>query len=127
MAEVYGIDVSRETLSKTTHATLEEMTDWRNRPLEQVYAAVFIDAIVVKIREGQVINRPAYCAIGVTADGTRDILSIWIGSGGGGEGAKFWLQVLTEIKNRGTNGVCIVVCDGHKGLPEAIETTCRSR
>jgi len=82
---------------------------------------VFIDAIVVKIRDGQVTNRPAYTAIGVTADGTRDILGIWIGTGG--EGAKFWLQVLTEIKNRGTSDVCIVVCDGLKGLPEAIETT----
>lgn len=121
LAEVYGTDVSRETVSKITDAILEEMTDWLNRPLEQVYAAVFIDAIVVKIRDGQVTNRPAYCAIGVTADGTRDILGIWIGSGG--EGAKFWLQVLTEIKNRGTNDVCIVVCDGLKGLPEAIETT----
>lgn len=121
LAEVYGTDVSRETVSKITDAILEEMHDWLNRPLEQVYAAVFIDAIVVKIRDGQVTNRPAYCAIGVTADGTRDILGIWIGTGG--EGAKFWLQVLTEIKNRGTNDVCIVVCDGLKGLPEAIETT----
>ena len=121
LAEVYGTDVSRETVSKITDAILEEMHDWLNRPLEQVYAAVFIDASVVKIRDGQVTNRPAYCAIGVTADGTRDILGIWIGTGG--EGAKFWLQVLTEIKNRGTNDVCIVVCDGLKGLPEAIETT----
>jgi putative transposase len=121
LAEVYGTEVSRETVSKITDAILEEMHDWLNRPLEQVYAAVFIDAIVVKIRDGQVTNRPAYCAIGVTADGTRDILGIWIGTGG--EGAKFWLQVLTEIKNRGTSDVCIVVCDGLKGLPEAIETT----
>jgi putative transposase len=121
LAEVYGTNVSRETISKVTDAVLEEMADWLNRPLEQVYAAVFIDAIVVKIRDGQVTNRPAYCAIGVTADGTRDILGIWIGTGG--EGAKFWLQVLTEIKNRGTQDVCIVVCDGLKGLPEAIETT----
>jgi len=121
LAEVYGTDVSRETVSKITDAILGEMSDWLNRPLEQVYAAVFIDAIVVKIRDGQVTNRPAYTAIGVTADGTRDILGIWIGSGG--EGAKFWLQVLTEIKNRGTQDVCIVVCDGLKGLPEAIETT----
>jgi putative transposase len=113
--------VSRETISKITDAILGEMAEWLNRPLEQVYAAVFIDAIVVKIRDGQVTNRPAYTAIGVTADGTRDILGIWIGTGG--EGAKFWLQVLTEIKNRGTSDVWIVVCDGLKGLPEAIETT----
>lgn len=121
LAEVYGASVSRETVSKITDTILEEMHEWLNRPLEQVYAAVFIDAIVVKIRDGQVTNRPAYCAIGVTADGTRDILGIWIGTGG--EGAKFWLQVLTEIKNRGTEDVCIVVCDGLKGLPESIEAT----
>jgi putative transposase len=121
LAEVYGTDISRETISKITDAILDEMAEWLNRPLEQVYAAVFIDAIVVKIRDGQVTNRPAYTAIGVTADGTRDILGIWIGTGG--EGAKFWLQVLTEIKNRGTSDACIVVCDGLKGLPEAIETT----
>jgi putative transposase len=121
LAEVYGTNVSRETISKITDAILGEMADWLNRPLEQVYAAVFIDAIVVKIRDGHVTNRPAYTAIGVTADGTRDILGIWIGTGG--EGAKFWLQVLTEIKNRGTQDVCIVVCDGLKGLPEAIEAT----
>jgi putative transposase len=121
LAEVYGTSVSRETVSKITDAILEEMGEWLNRPLEQVYAAVFIDAIVVKIRDGQVTNRPAYCAIGVTADGTRDILGVWIGTGG--EGAKFWLQVLTEIKNRGTEDVCIVVCDGLKGLPESIEAT----
>jgi putative transposase len=81
LAEVYGTDVSRETVSKIIDAILEEMSDWLNRPLEQVYAAVFIDAIVVKIRDGQVTNRPAYTASGVTADGTRDILGIWIGTG----------------------------------------------
>jgi putative transposase len=82
---------------------------------------VFIDAIHVKIRDGQVTNRPVYTAIGVTVDGERDILGLWIGSGG--EGAKYWLQVLTEIKNRGTTDVCIVVCDGLKGLPDAIGAT----
>ncbi len=121
LAEVYGTQVSRETISKVTDAILEEMNDWLNRPLEQVYAAVFIDAIVVKVRDGQVTNKPVYTAIGVTVEGTRDILGIWLGDGG--EGAKFWLQVLTEIKNRGTDDVCIVVCDGLKGLPDAIEQT----
>jgi hypothetical protein len=81
---------------------------------------VFIDAINVKVRDGQVTNRPVYVAIGVTCGGERDILGLWAGDGG--EGAKFWLAVLTEIKNRGTNDVCIVVCDGLKGLPEAITT-----
>ena len=76
------------------------------------------DALVVKIRDGRVTNRPVYTAIGVTVDGERDILGLWVGNGG--EGAKFWLQVFTEMKNRGVEDVCIVVCDGLKGLPEAI-------
>ena len=82
---------------------------------------VFIDAMVVKIRDGQVTNRPIYTAIGVTIDGRREILGLWAGTGG--EGAKFWLQVLTEIKNRGTEDVCMLVCDGLKGLPDAIDAT----
>lgn len=121
MAEVYGADVSRDTVSRITDRIVEEMTEWQNRPLDRVYPVLFIDALVVKIRDGQVTNRPVYTAIGVTVDGERDILGLWVGSGG--EGAKFWLQVLTEIKNRGTEDVCIVVCDGLKGLPEAIEAT----
>ena len=91
------------------------------RPLERVYPVVFIDAMVVKIRDGQVANRPIYTAIGVTVDRKRDILGLWAGTGG--EGAKFWLQVLTEIKNRGIDDVCIVCCDGLKGLPDSIEAT----
>ena len=85
-----------------------------------MYPVVFIDAIFVKVRDGQVANRPVYVAIGVTCAGERDILGLWAGDGG--EGAKFWLSVLTEIKNRGTTDVCIVVCDGLKGLPDAINT-----
>ena len=121
LAEVYGTDVSRETISKITDPVLEELADWLNRPLDRVYPVIFIDAIVVKIRDGQVANRPVYAAIGVTVDGKRDILGLWVGTGG--EGAKYWLQVLTEIKNRGVDDVCIVVCDGLKGLPDAIEAT----
>jgi putative transposase len=121
LAEVYGTEVSRETISKITDAVLEEMAEWLNRPLDRVYPVVFIDAIVVKVRDGQVTNRPFYAAIGVTVDGKRDILGIWAGNGG--EGAKYWLQVLTEIKNRGVDDVCMVVCDGLKGLPDAIEAT----
>ena len=74
------------------------MSEWQNRPLDRVYPVIFIDALVVKIRDGQVTIRPVYTAIGVTLDGERDILGLWVGNGG--EGAKFWLQVLTEIKNR---------------------------
>lgn len=121
LAEVYSTNISRETISKITDRVLGELADWQNRPLDRVYPVVFIDAIVVKIRDGQVANRPVYAAIGVTVDGQRDILGLWIGTGG--EGAKYWLQVLTEIKNRGVDDVCIVVCDGLKGLPESIEAT----
>lgn len=96
------------------------MAEWCNRPLERVYPVLFIDAIHVKVRDGQVTNRPVYVVIGVTCAGERDILGLWAGDGG--EGVKFWLQVLTEIKNRGTADVCIAVCDGLKGLPEAINT-----
>ncbi len=121
LAETYGTDVSRETISKITDRVLDDLAEWQNRPLDRVYPVIFIDAIVVKIRDGQVANRPVYTAIGVTVDGQRDILGLWIGTGG--EGAKYWLQVLTEIKNRGVEDACIVVCDGLKGLPESIEAT----
>src|SRR6187397_3085737 len=86
-AEVYGASVSKETVSRITDRVVEEMQVWWSRPLEPVYAAVFIDAIVVKVRDGQVANRPIYAAIGVTLDGERDILGLWAGTGG--EGAKF--------------------------------------
>jgi len=118
--DVYGATVSKDTISRIADKVIEEMTEWCNRPLESVYPLVFIDAIFVKVRDGQVTNRPIYVAIGVTCAGERNILGLWAGDGG--EGAKFWLSVLTEIKNRGTADVCIVVCDGLKGLPEAINT-----
>ena len=85
-----------------------------------MYAVIFIDAINVKIREGQVANRPIYLALGVTADGERDVLGLWAGEHGDGEGAKYWLRVLSEIKNRGVRDVCMLVCDGLKGLPNAV-------
>jgi transposase-like protein len=117
-AEIYGASVSKETISRITDKVLEEMTDWAARPLESTYAAIFIDAIVVKVRDGQVANRPFYAAIGVTLAGERDILGLWAGSGG--EGAKFWMAVLTDLKNRGVNDSFFVVCDGLKGLPEVV-------
>jgi transposase-like protein len=120
-AEVYGAKVSKDTISRITEKVVEEMTEWRNRPLDRVYPAIFIDAIVVKVRDGQVVNRPIYVVIGVSINGERDILGLWAGDGS--EGAKFWLAVLTEIKNRGVEDVCIAVCDGLKGLPESITTT----
>ena len=120
-ANVYGATVSRDTISRITDAVVEQLAEWRDRPLDRVYPVMFIDAIVVKIRDGQVVNRPIYVAIGVTVNGERDILGMWAGDGG--EGAKFWLSVLTEIRNRGVVDVCMVVCDGLRGLPEAITTT----
>ena len=119
-AEVYGASVSKDTISKITDKVVEEMTEWSNRPLDPVYPVIFIDAIMVKVRDGQVRNKPIYVVIGVTVNGERDILGLWAGDGG--EGAKFWLQVLTELKNRGVQDVCIAVCDGLKGLPDAITT-----
>src|ERR1700739_3297603 len=120
LEEVYGAEVSKQTITAITDRVMEGMAEWQNRPLDAVYAVVFIDAIQVKIREGQVANRPIYLALGVTADGTRDVLGLWAGEHGDGEGAKFWLRVLSEIKNRGTKDVLMVVCDGLKGLPDAV-------
>jgi putative transposase len=97
---------------------IEEMQEWQNRPLDQVYAAVFIDAIVVKIRDGEVANRPVYAAIGVSLDGERDILGLWVGTDC--EGAKFWMAVLTDIRNRGVKDVFFLVCDGLRGLPDVV-------
>jgi putative transposase len=120
LAEVYGAQVSRETISTITDRVLDGMAEWQSRPLDAVYAVLFIDCINVKIRDGQVANRPIYVVLGVTGDGERDIVGLWAGEHGDGEGARFWLRVLTEIKNRGTKDVLMVVCDGLKGLPDAI-------
>ena len=118
-AEVYGASVSKDTVSRITDRVVEEMQAWWNRPLERVYAAVFIDATMVKIRDGQVGNRPVYAAIGVDLDGHKDILGMWAGDGDG-ESAKFWMAVLTELRNRGVHDVFFVVCDGLKGLPDSV-------
>jgi len=120
-ADVYGASISKDTISWITEKVTAEMAEWQHRPLDRVYPVIFIDALVVKVRDGQVTNKPFYIVIGVTLAGERDILGIWAGEGG--EGAKFWLNVLTEIKNRGVEDACIVVCDGLRGLPEAITTT----
>ncbi|MDW4918943.1 IS256 family transposase [Streptomyces californicus] len=120
LAEVYGADVSRQTISTITDKVMDGMAEWQNRPLDAVYPVVFIDAIHVKIRDGAVANRPIYVALAVTTEGRRDILGLWAGDGG--EGAKHWMHILTEIKNRGVNDVLMLVCDGLKGLPDAVET-----
>ena len=123
LGEIYGAAVSKETISRITDRMLDGMGEWQSRPLDPVYPVIFIDAIHVKIRDGNVANRPIYVALGVSCDGERDILGLWAGEHGDGEGAKYWLRVLTEIKNRGVNDVCMIVCDGLKGLPESIAAT----
>jgi putative transposase len=119
--QIYGASVSKDTVSRITDRVIDEMQAWSGRPLEAVYAAVFIDAIMVKIRDGQVGNRPVYAAIGVDLDGHKDILGMWAGDGDG-ESAKFWMAVLTDLKNRGVADVFFVVCDGLKGLPNSVNT-----
>lgn len=118
LAEVYGAQVSKDHISTITERVMDSFTEWQNRLLDPVYPVIFIDCIHVKIRDGQVANRPIYVALATTADGGKDVLGLWAGDGG--EGAKYWLRVLTEVKNRGVGDVCIVVCDGLKGLPDAI-------
>src|SRR5690349_10286034 len=119
-SEIYGASVSKETVSRITDKVVAEMTEWSSRPLDAVYVAVFIDAIVVKVRDGQVANRPVYAAIGVTVDGRKDVLGLWAGTGG--EGAKVWMSVLVDLKNRGVTDVFFLVCDGLKGLPAVVES-----
>ncbi|MEV6796717.1 IS256 family transposase [Streptomyces sp. NPDC051320] len=120
LAEVYGAEVSKSTISTITDSVMAGMAEWQNRPLNSVYPVVFIDCVNVKVRDGQVANRPVYMALAVTAEGHRDILGLWVGDGG--EGAKYWLQVLTEIKNRGARDGLMLVCDGLTGLPDAVNT-----
>ncbi|WP_344089173.1 IS256 family transposase, partial [Nostocoides veronense] len=118
-AEVYGASIGKDTISRITDKVVEEMQAWTARPLLGVYAAIFIDAIYVKVRDGQVGNQPFYAAIGVDLNGHRDVLGLWAGQGGG-ESAKFWMSVLTDLRNRGVRDVFFVVCDGLKGLPDAV-------
>src|SRR3954471_7053971 len=120
LAEVYGAQVSKQTISTITDKVMDGMAEWQNRPLGRFYPVLLVHAINVKIRVGQVANRPVYVVMAVTVDGTRDILGIWAGDGG--EGAKYWLHVFTELKNRGLDDVLMLVCDGLKGLPDAVET-----
>lgn len=117
--EIYGVQVSKDTISRITEKVTEEMHAWVSRPLECVYAAIFIDALVIKVRDGQVANRPFYAAIGVDLEGNKDVLGFWAGNGDG-ESAKFWFSVLTELKNRGVSDVLFLICDGLKGLPASV-------
>jgi transposase-like protein len=127
--DVYGARVSKDTISRITEKVTGELAEWSSRPLDPLYPVIFVDAIVVKVRDGsptargcpQVRNTPFYVVMGVTVNGERDILGIWAGDGA--EGARFWLQVFSELKNRGVDDVLIAVYDGLKGLPDAINTT----
>ena len=119
LREMYDVDVSPDLISRVTDAVLEELAEWQSRPLDRVYPVVFIDALMVKIRDGVVANRPVYLAIGIDCDGVKNVLGLWVGPSTG-ESAKFWLTVLSELKSRGVADVCIVCCDGLTGLPDAI-------
>ncbi len=118
LRDLYGIEVSPDLISAVTDAVLEEVSAWQARPLETIYPLVFFDALRVKIREeGLVRNKAVHIALGVRADGTKEILGLWLEQN---EGAKFWLRVMNELKNRGVEDVLIAVVDGLKGFPEAI-------
>ena len=120
LESIYGIDASPELISRITDKILPLVTEWQNRPLEEVYAIVFMDAIHYKVRsEGRILNKAAYTVMGVNLEGIKEILGIWIGEA---ESAKFWLSVLNEIKNRGVKDILIVSVDGLKGFSEAIES-----
>src|ERR1700759_2199279 len=122
LREMYDVDVSPDLISRVTDGVLEELAEWQSRPLDRVYPVVFIDALMVKIRDGVVTNRPVYLAIGIDCEGAKQVLGLWVGPATG-ESAKFWLTVLSELRGRGVADVCIVCCDGLTGLPDAISVT----
>jgi len=121
LQEIYGVEVSPELISKVTDAIIPELKAWQQRPLDAVYPIMYLDAIVVKVRtDGHVTNRPVYIAMAVDVDGRKHVLGLWLGKGN--EGAKFWLGILTELKNRGVVDVLVVCCDGLTGFGDAIES-----
>ncbi len=121
IADAYQVDISPELVSKITDAVLPELRAWQSRPLDAVYPIMYLDAIVVKVRaDSAVVNRPVYIALGIDTDGRKHVLGLWIGKGD--EGAKYWLSVLTEIRNRGVTDVCIVCTDGLTGFGDAVTT-----
>lgn len=121
LSELYGTEIGRDTISRITDAVLEDVAAWRSRPLDAVYAIVYLDAMVVKVREDRSVqNRACYTAVGVNCDGDREVLGIWWQDT---EGAKFWLSVLNDLRRRGVADVLICCVDGLKGFPEAIEAT----
>lgn len=120
IADMYGVEITAALVSRVTDGVLDELRQWQNRPLDRVYTILYLDAIVVKVRDGHTVaNRPVYIALGVDVDGFKHVLGLWLGKAD--EGAKFWLGVLTELRNRGLADVLIVCCDGLSGFPDAIE------
>jgi putative transposase len=119
LRELYGVEVGHDLISRVTDAVLDDVREWQARPLEDVYPILFLDALIVKVRDGGAVrNKACYLAIGVNLEGERDVLGLWFQNS---EGAKFWLQVLNELKQRGVSDVLICCVDGLKGFPEAIE------
>jgi putative transposase len=120
LEDIYAVEVSPDLISSVTDSVLEEVRAWQNRPLDAVYPIVFMDALRVKIRDnGHVINKAVYMALGVNLDGHKEVLGLWVAKE---EGAKFWLKVVTELKNRGVKDMFIACVDGLKGFPEAIDS-----
>jgi putative transposase len=120
LEEMYGVEVSPALISEVTDSIVEDVKAWQSRPLEPIYPIVYLDALMVKMRhEGRVENRAVFVGIGVTLEGTKEVLGLWSSAT---EGAKFWLQILTEIRNRGVNDILIACVDGLKGFPEAIQS-----
>lgn len=118
--EMYGADISSTLVSKITNAVIEEVTEWQNRPLDAIYPIVYLDCIVVKIRQdNRVINKAVFLALAINLDGEKELLGLWFAEN---EGAKFWLNVLTELQNRGVEDILIACVDGLKGFPDAIKT-----
>lgn len=119
--ELYGVEVSRDFVSRVTDAVLEDVRAWQNRPLDACYPIVWIDALIVKVRvDGVVRNKPVYNVLGLDLEGKKQALGLWMGTGD--ESAKFWLKILNELRNRGVASICIVCCDGLTGLPDAVES-----
>jgi putative transposase len=120
LEEIYGVEVSPSLISEVTDAVMEEVRAWRHRPLEPIYMIVYLDALMVKMRhEGGVENRAVFVAVGVNQEGAKEVLGLWTNAT---EGSKFWLQILTEIRNRGVQDILVACVDGLKGFPEAIAT-----
>jgi putative transposase len=118
LQEMYGIEVSHELIANATDAVMDEVRTWQHRPLDAVYPILYLDAMVIKVKDGkQVINKSLYIAMGIDMNGNKDILGLWLANN---EGAKFWLSVLNELKNRGVSDIFIACCDGLTGFPEAI-------